>query len=215
MAARTEHDGDVRRRRHTHFHVIVGAALLALALPACDGDSGAAPTANSAPTVEPTVAPTSTIGTPITYAGQATYVTGTLEDFSLDQGTVTYDDDGASHSRDGILAYTMISDDPRVSGTLTGTWNSDRWGELDHGALVQWGDVVLTNDNGTWEGPYTGAYASDYGGDVVTRWTVGTGAYEGLTFYFWLTYADGAQWYGIIYPGEPPPNVLPNNPSEG
>ena len=215
MTARFKHEGVMRRRPHAHFTVIAGAVLLALVSPACGGDGSTTTSTNSAPTVEATVAPTSTIGAPITYEGQATYVTGTLEDFTIEQGTLTFDDNGAAHGRDGTVSYTMIANDPRVSGTLTGTWNSDRWGELRDGALVQWGDVVLTNNEGTWEGPYAGVYASDYGRDVITRWTVGTGAYEGLTFYFWLTDADDAQWHGIIYPGEPPPNVQPGNPSEG
>jgi hypothetical protein len=222
MFARTKHEGDMHRRPCAYFRVIAGAALLALVSPACDGDDSATSTTDSAvtvaATVEPTVAPPSTIGAPVSYPGQATYVSGTIEDFNLEEGTVTDEDNGTSRSRDGTVSYTMVANDPRVSGTLTGTWNSDRWGVYQDGALVQWGDVVLTNDDGTWEGSFAGAYASDYGGDLLTRWTVGTGAYEGLTFFFWLDTPDGSSsgpWYGLIYPGEPPPNVQLATPSGG
>jgi hypothetical protein len=216
------HEGDTHRRSHARFSAIVGAALLAVFSPACDGDDRTTSTTNSAatvaPTVEPTVAPPSTIGAPVSYPGQATYVSGTIENFNLEEGTVTDEGDGTSRSRDGTISYTMVANDPRVSGTLTGTWNSDRWGVLEDGALVQWGDVVLTNDEGTWEGSFTGAYASDYGGDILTRWHVGTGAYEGLTFYFWMDTPDGSfagPWYGLIYPGDPPPTVQLSTPSGG
>lgn len=218
MSARTMHDGDVHTRPHVDVWVLAGAALLALAAPGCGSDDSTSSTTDSPVAVEPTVASTSTIGVPMGYPGGATYVSGTIENFSISEGTVTDGDDGASRSRDGSVSYTMVANDPRVSGTVTGTWNSDRWGVQDDGALVQWGDVVLSNDDGTWEGSYTGAYASDYGGDILTRWAVGTGAYEGLTFYFWLDAPDGSMsgpWYGLIYPGEPPPSVQLATPAGG
>jgi hypothetical protein len=216
MSARTERDGDMHRRPHAYFRVISAAALLAVIAPACGGDDSTTSTTESAATIAPTVEPTSTIGAAVSYPGQATYVSGTIESFSGEEGTVTDKDDGASQSRDGTLSYTMVANDPRVSGTLTGTWNSDRWGVLEDGALVQWGDVVLTNDGGTWEGSLLGVYSSDYGGDLLTRWTVGTGAYEGFTFFFWLDTShssDSGPWYGLIYPGDPPPIVQLTTPS--
>ena len=217
MSARTKHDGDMHRPPHAYLRVTAATALLAVIAPACDGDDRTTSTADSAATVVPTVASTATIGAAVRYPGQATYVSGTIEKFHLDEGTVT-EDNGASRSRDGTVSYTMVANDPRVSGTLTGTWNSDRWGVYEDGGMVQWGDVVLTNDDGTWEGSFTGAYASGYGGDVHTRWTVGTGAYEGFTFYFWWDTPDGpfsGPWYGLIYPGDPPPNVQPSTPPGG
>lgn len=68
----------------------------------------------------------------------------------------------------------MVANDPRAGGTLTATRNTERWGVEDNGALVQWGEATLSNEDGTWVGPYAGAFASAYGGDVITRWLVGT-----------------------------------------
>lgn len=224
MSARIPYGGRVcgHPRSRTYARAVSLVALLAAMSTACGDDGGTeaittvATTATAAPTPVTAAAPASTVGAPVTYADQATYVSGTIADFTIDQGTVTDDGNGASHSRGGSLSYTMIANDPRAGGKLTATWNSDRWGVEDNGALVQWGDAVLTNEGGTWEGSYAGALASDYGGDVVTRWLVGTGAYEGLTFYWWLAGyeggIDGAQWYGIIYPGNPPPTVVMSTP---
>ena len=92
----------------------------------------------------------------------------------------------SSTSRDGTISYRLVTDDPRVSGTIDATWNTDRWGtDIYDGAMTQWGTATLTNENGTWEGDYTGAFASPVG-DILTRWWHGTGGYEGLTFYMWI-----------------------------
>jgi hypothetical protein len=76
---------------------------------------------------------------------------------------------------------------------------------VDNGAAVQWGTTLLKNDGGTWEGPYAGIYTSTTG-DIIDRWLVGTGAYEGLTFYLLITDLGG-EWTGLIYPGTPPLGV--------
>jgi hypothetical protein len=49
--------------------------------------------------------------------GGATYVTGRIAGFSIDQGTISTDADGVLHSRDGTINYRVVSDDPRVTGT--------------------------------------------------------------------------------------------------
>lgn len=131
-------------------------------------------------------------------------MTGRITDFTLHEGTVTNDADGTSHSRDGTISYTLISDDARVTGTVTGTWNSDRWGNPLNGAIVQWGEATITNEDGTWEASYNGIWTSGLG-DVLTRWWQGSGDYAGLTFYMVATGKSTWQWVGLIYAGSPPP----------
>lgn len=146
------------------------------------------------------------------YEGGATYLTGRIESFSIDEGSLETDADGVEHSRGGTISYQLVTDDPRVTGTVTGTWSTDRWGDLFDGAMTQWGTAILTNENGTWEGDYAGGFASPVG-DIVTRWWRGTGDYEGLTFYMWITGSEpGVPIFvigGIIFPGDPPPTVTP------
>jgi hypothetical protein len=146
------------------------------------------------------------------YEGGATYLTGRIESFNIDEGSLETDADGVQHSRDGTVSYQLVTDDPRVTGTVTGTWNTDRWGDLYDGAMTQWGTATLTNENGTWEGDYAGGFASPVG-DIITRWWTGTGEYEGLTFYMWVAGSEpGVPIFdigGIIVPGDPPPTVTP------
>lgn len=147
------------------------------------------------------------------FEGGATYLTGRLDEFVIDEGTLETDANGLVHSRDGTISYRLVTDDPRVSGTVDATWNTDRWGtDIYDGAMTQWGTATLTNENGTWEGDYAGAFASPVG-DILTRWWRGTGGYEGLTFYMWIAGSEpGVAIFdvgGIIFPGDPPPNVAP------
>lgn len=180
-----------------------------LVLSAC----GAATSGSTATATQPAGAqPSAATAAPTTVAyGTATYVSGTVTDFAINQGTVTtVAPDGTSHSRGGSFTYQLVSDDPRVSGQVTGTWNSDRWGSEGNGALVQWGQATLTNSKGNWIGTWTGANAAPVG-DMVNRWWTGTGAYQGLTFFFWMQAKDitdpSSLWHGVIYPGPPPPGA--------
>lgn len=138
----------------------------------------------------------------------AWFITGTVSDFQLDEGVVTSDAAGTAHSRGGTFSDTFVSSDPRASGKVTGTWNSDRWGPSPaNGILVQWGEATLTNDGGSWSGQWAGTMASPVG-DMVSRWWVGSGGYEGLTFFMWMQAKDVGDptttWMGVIYRGAPP-----------
>jgi hypothetical protein len=147
----------------------------------------------------------STTLAPVSYPGGAIYVTGRITDFALTQGTVATNEDGTSRSRDGTITYTIVSNDPRVAGTVAGSWHSDRWGTPTNGAAItQWGEATITNDDGTWEAAYNGIWTSTLG-DVITRWWQGSGGYEGLTFYMAATGHSAWEWVGLIYPGPPPP----------
>ncbi|MBI1377380.1 MAG: hypothetical protein GC157_07855 [Frankiales bacterium] len=187
-----------------------GAAALALALllTACvSSDAGS--TSSSTPATAGAGSSSALPSPSRTTWGSTAYVTGTFADFNLQEGEVTTQADGSAHSRNGSFTYRLVSDDPRVAGTVTGTWNSDRWGSgPDDGALVQWGESTLTNDGGTWVGSWAGTMASPVG-DMVSRWWRGTGQYEGLTFFFWMKAKDitdpTSTWDGVVYTGDPPP----------
>ena len=153
---------------------------------------------------------TTTAMTVVEHPGGSEYLTGTIDQFQIDAGTSTVDASGVQHTRDGTVSYRVVSDDPRVAGTATGTWNTDRWGTMTDGVMVQWGEATITNDGGTWVADYQGAFSSETG-DVITRWWRGTGDYAGLTFFMWIggsTVGVGFfEWSGIIVPGDPPPGV--------
>jgi len=153
-----------------------------------------------------TATPPASVATPITH-GPTTLVTGTIEGFSLSIGTPTVNADGSVSYRNGRASYRLISNDPRVTGSVTGTWQADTWGSADNGSLVQWGTDVLTNNGGTWEGTFTGIYTSETA-DMISWWFVGTGAYDGLTFYLLMTDLEG-EWTGLIFPGTPPLGASP------
>lgn len=144
----------------------------------------------------------------IEYEGGATYATGRIEGFTIDEGTVTTDGPGVEQSRDGTIWYRLTSSDPRVAGIVTGTWNSNRFGQpAGEAAIVQWGEATLTNESGTWEAAYAGMWTSSYG-DVFTRWWRGAGDYDGHSFY--MSVAEGFsdwEWTGLIFDGSPPVTV--------
>ena len=118
---------------------LLAVVVLGALIPACTGDSTPEASSTAVTTTSPstTVPVSTTVITeggasttlaPVSYPGDATYVTGRITNFDIDQGTITTNSDGSSHSRDGTITYTLTSNDPRAAGTVTGTWNSDRWG---------------------------------------------------------------------------------------
>jgi hypothetical protein len=125
-------------------------------------------------------------------------------DFAL-----TTDPDGTHHVRDGNVACTNRTDDPRVSGrhTAPGTWNADLWGDVSagHFSLVQWATVRLENDGGAWEGRLTGVAALPGRGDIIVIWYKGTGDYAGLSYFELDTGQDPWAIQGQVFPGDPPP----------
>jgi hypothetical protein len=151
------------------------------------------------PVATPTPSPT-----PIAY-GAATVVSG-IESCTFEkQGTTTTDADGTGHFRGSVLSCTDTSNDPRVSGTATYTWEYDGWAQ---GATVQWGTGRLENAGGAWDGTMTGSYSMPRG-DILLFWFKGSGGYEGLAYAMWavLSPAEVAWTYavdGIIFPGAPP-----------
>lgn len=175
-----EENGDLLVARHTHI-----------------GGLGRQTTTTTSPDASTTLAP-------VSYPGGATYVAGRIADFVMDKGTRTTSSDGTYEILDGTITYTVISNDARVSGTGTGTWHGNRWGTSSDGAIIQWGEETITNENGTWETTFDGFWTSSLG-DVITYWWQGTGDYESLTFHMVTTGDSAWEWVGLIYPGTPPP----------
>jgi hypothetical protein len=119
----------------------------------------------------------------------------------------TTDPDGTMHVRGDYHAgrCTLTTDDPRVSGLRSSTWNIDLWGNPDAGqwALVQWGTQRLENAAGAWEGRATGVGSSDRG-DFIVNWYKGTGDYAGLSYFELWTGQEPWKIQGQIFPGDPP-----------
>jgi hypothetical protein len=137
---------------------------------------------------------------------------GARIDFAVpDQGIRTTDPDGTQHSRNGRGTATYVGNDPRITGTETFTWNSDRWGSGMHdGAITQWGTTVLETADGTWEGAFSGVFTTATT-DVMTYWLTGTGDYAGLSMFMWTTETNQqgeGDVYALIFPGEPPVGLV-------
>ena len=145
--------------------------------------------------------------TPVTF-GPVTVVTGTSRCPGLDFAWTT-DADGTKHVRDDYHAdrCTLTTDDPRVSGSRSSTWNMDLWGRLGiNHTIVQWGTQRLENDGGAWEGRATGvATMPSSPGDIIAHWYRGTGGYAGLSYFELWTGFEPWKIQGQIFPGDPPP----------
>lgn len=124
----------------------------------------------------------------------------------LDEGKPSPAADGVQRFRNGRFVCTVTADDARVAGTETAApWDTDLWRtSMAHGAMVQWGSSVRTNDGGGWDGQGSGIFSTDRG-DIIAMWYQGTGGYGGLTL-FELWTGTGPQWKieGLIVPGTPP-----------
>lgn len=164
------------------------------------------PAPAATPTVAPGVATPEPTPEPYDY-GPATIVAGT-EACAATEGTETVSEDGTTQSRDWVLTCIDTSNDPRVSGPVTYSWNYDMWGSGTEFAHVQWGSGRLENAGGAWDGTLTGSFSTK-NGDVILFWFEGTGGYEGLSYGMWavLPTAEAGWTYpvkGIIFPGSPP-----------
>jgi hypothetical protein len=101
----------------------------------------------------------------------------------------------------GVVATTVDTmNDPRVTGTGTIHGENDSYGSVG----PQWGTYRLENADGAWEGTWTGALWNGGGVSQVTAWLVGSGAYEGYTYYFRARGSNPAKVDGIIFRGSPP-----------
>jgi len=164
------------------------------------------PTASTTPVATQTAVATANIASTAATYGPVAVITGNETcDMTAIFGTTSGMGTSVQHSRNGTAKCTDTTNDPRVSGDYTATWNMDYWGTPDdtNGAIVQWGTARLVNAGGAWEGRATGVYSSDRGDTIVTWWT-GSGGYSGLTFFDLVTGKGPWTIQGQIFPGSPP-----------
>lgn len=192
-----------------------GAMMLAgILVAAC----GAASTPTVAPTAAPTPVPVAVATPPVTPAPIATlgpptdgegaeHVVGTAVANLQTPYTETNVGD-VTQVRDGVAVLTVAMNDPRATGMATWDFAIDVYGPYGPDGLgPEWGPFRLETDDGSWEGPCSGGTWHEGDGVVMSCWLVGSGAYEGSTFYLALEKAVGASSAaveGIIYPGPPP-----------
>jgi hypothetical protein len=151
-----------------------------------------APTAAATPSSTPTPVPT-------TDGVGPEHVTGT-ELVSVQTYGTSVGVDGVTQMRGVVARTTDTMNDPRVTGTGTVNGENDSYGSVG----PQWGTYRLENAEGAWEGNWTGALWGDGMVSDVTAWLVGSGAYEGYTYYFHARGANPMKVEGIVFPGLPP-----------
>jgi hypothetical protein len=160
--------------------------------PAPTETPAAAPTAAATPTSAPTPAPTTDgVGPEL--------VTGT-ELVSVQTYGTSVGVDGVTQMRGVVATSVDTMNDPRVTGTGVIHGENDSYGSVG----PQWGTYRLENAEGAWEGTWTGALWGDGMVSDVTAWLVGSGAYEGYTYYFHARGANPLKVEGIVFPGSPP-----------
>lgn len=109
--------------------------------------------------------------------GDRTLVLATTTDMvELQDSTQTQDGD-ILQARDLVWQYQMHATDPRLDGTFEVVINYDM---RPDGSADMWGRQTLTNDGGTWEGPWTGVIARD--AHYTLQNLTGTGDYAGLVW---------------------------------
>ena len=156
-----------------------------------------APTATPAPAVASTARPTPTA--PPTDGEGDELVTG-IEKVSVASYGATERVGDATRMR-GVVATTVDAmNDPRVTGTGTIQGANDSYGSVG----PQWGTYRLENAKGAWEGTWTGALWANGNASRVTAWLVGSGAYEGYTYYLYARGTNLMRVNGIIFRGSPP-----------
>lgn len=130
-------------------------------------------------------------------------------------GSETHDGSGGTEvlvgnitqMRGAAITSQQKMSDPRVSGKATGTVNTDML-TTDSGRTTvgkEWGTTRIENKGGAWEGTIAGAIWAGGSESDLTGWLVGSGDYEGYTYYWHLRATDShGDVDGVIYKGPPP-----------
>jgi hypothetical protein len=139
------------------------------------------------------------------------HVTGVLAFSAGGTGGVGTLGEYALQWRDVTVDARLTTNDPRLSGELTLTWNCDvfrpDWVHEGSGAVAT-GAVVLHGERGSWEGVWHGLMYPEHGGDNHHILLSGVGRHQGRSALLYLTHADDAGHLlveGVVFPGEPPP----------
>jgi hypothetical protein len=169
--------------------------VAATSAPASAPTASPASTGAPLPTAKPTPTPV-----PTTDGAGAEDVTGTQGFSRIVRGSVTNVGD-VMQLRGNEVDTIDTMNDPRVTGTGTVRGNADLFGSVG----PQWGTYRLENADGAWEGSFTGILTEAGAVSEVTAWLVGSGAYEGYTYYFHHLGSGTLKVDGIIYPGSAPP----------
>ena len=111
--------------------------------------------------------------------GDRALVLATTTDLvELQDSTQTQDGD-VLQARDLVWEYQHHATDSRLDGILQVVISYDM---RPDGSADMWGTQTLTNDDGTWEGPWVGMIARDGGVHYTLQALTGTGDYEGLVW---------------------------------
>jgi hypothetical protein len=162
---------------------------------------GASPSPSPSPSVSPDLA--------------AVQVTGTLtiegdDENWLEQTDVEY----GLRQRYGQLVGHVETNDPRLTGSVTGFMSMDRFcdGQCPDRRRAQlgWSSVNIANEGGTWVGRRVGTHSD---GTLASNFTTfyelaGAGGYEGLSAIIFETETvnESLSWAGVIFPGDLPPD---------
>jgi hypothetical protein len=109
--------------------------------------------------------------------GDRTLVLATTTDMVELQDSTQTEDGDILQARDLVWQYQFHATDPRLDGTFELVINYDM---RPDGSADMWGTQTLTNDGGTWEGPWTGVIARGRGAHYTLQNLTGTGDYAGL-----------------------------------
>jgi hypothetical protein len=140
-----------------------------------------------------------------------TWVTGDIQPVD---GTCSYRDNGSDGgvSRSAMTCtQTSTSSDPRLSGSVTKSWNEHTY-QTDEGPISVGIDTLhVRNDDGTWSCSHNYlAKGSTPGTEPLTKSTftcIGEGGYEGLTAVLVSEQVAGAysgEFAGLIFSGDLP-----------
>ncbi len=107
--------------------------------------------------------------------------------------------------RGRIVSTTDATDDPMVAGGGTLQIDIDMNGNVG----TEWGTYRIENAAGAWQGSVTGATDASGSFEDISGWLVGSGNYQGFTYYFHARGTSVVTIDGIVFPGSPPAETAP------
>jgi hypothetical protein len=122
----------------------------------------------------------------------------------------TFDDAGNRLTLRGMVDSAMLEmDDPRISGAWEETVSIDEFPQpgTDERVEVHWGELTITNDDGSWSGTWKSTYDSSQfpqESALLLYELTGAGAYEGLSALLGRSEAMMSMG-GAIFPSPLPP----------